>query len=93
MFFYCSMKGKNKMTEKFIKPKSPIVGADGNIFNLIGIASRSLKKEGYYEEANEMSSRVMSSNSYDEALSIILEYIDPVDTYYIENEYGCMDYE
>ena len=81
------------MKEKFIKPKSPIIGADGNIFNLIGIASKSLKKEGYYEEANEMSKRVMSSNSYEEALGIIMEYIDPVDEYELDYGYDDITYE
>lgn len=81
------------MKENFIKPKSPIIGADGNIFNLIGIASKSLKKEGYYEEANEMSKRVMRSNSYEEALGIIMEYIDPVDEYELNYGYDDITYE
>ena len=81
------------MKENFIKQKSPIIGADGNIFNLIGIASKSLKKEGYYEEANEMSKRVMSSNSYEEALGIIVEYIDPVDEYELNYGYDDITYE
>ena len=81
------------MKENYIKPKSPIIGADGNIFNLIGIASKSLKKEGYYEEANEMSKRVMSSNSYEEALGIIMEYIDPVDEYELNYVYDDITYE
>ena len=81
------------MKEKFIKPKSPIIASDGNIFNLIGIASKSLKKEGYYEEANEMSKRVMSSNSYEEALGIIMEYIDPVDEHELNYGYDDITYE
>ena len=59
------------------KPKSPIIGANGNIFNILGIASRTLKRNGMPGEASEMYNRVTSSRSYDEALSIIMEYIEP----------------
>lgn len=36
------------------KPKVKLVGQDGNIFNILGIASRALKKAGYTDEAKEM---------------------------------------
>ena len=58
------------------KPKAKLIGANGNVFNLIGIASRSLKRAGQNDKATEMSKRVMSSGSYDEALSIIMEYVE-----------------
>ena len=64
------------MSEKE-KPMSPIIGANGNIFNLLGIASRTLKENGMAEEAKEMYNRVTSSGSYNEALCIITEYVDP----------------
>ena len=59
------------------RPMCPIIGADGNIFNLLGIASRTLKKNGMADEAAEMYDRVTSSGSYNEALCIITEYIEP----------------
>lgn len=67
--------------EELIKevPKKPIcklIGEDGNIFNLMGIASRVLKDAGKKEEAKEMVDRVTSSNSYEEALGIIGEYVE-----------------
>lgn len=58
------------------KPKCALIGEDGNIFNLMGIASRTLKKNGMAEEAKEMCSRITSSESYAEALSIIDEYVE-----------------
>lgn len=61
------------------KPKCPLIGADGNVYNIIALASRALKGNGMATAAKEMSARVMSSDSYDEALSIIMEYVDPVD--------------
>lgn len=65
--------------DKNIKPKSPIIGADGNIFNLVAIVSKTLKTSGLVNEAQEMSKRVFTSSSYEEALQIITEYIEPVD--------------
>ena len=59
------------------KPMCPIIGANGNIFNILGIASRTLKDNGMTEEATEMYNRVTSSGSYEEALGIITEYITP----------------
>ena len=55
------------------KPDCPLIGQDGNIFNLLGIASRTLKDHDMADEASEMRNRVMGSGSYDEALSIIGE--------------------
>lgn len=62
--------------EEVQKPKAKLVGANGNIFNLLSIASKSLKTAGQKDKATEMSKRVMSSNSYDEALRIITEYVE-----------------
>lgn len=59
-----------------VKPVCKLVGSDGNIFNLLGIASRALKRAGQYDNAKEMSNRVFNSGSYYEALGIILEYVD-----------------
>lgn len=59
------------------KPMCSIIWADGNIFNILGIASRTLKDNGMTEEAAEMYNRVTSSGSYDEALCIITDYITP----------------
>ena len=59
------------------RPMCPIIGADGNIFNLLGIASRTLKNNGMADEAAEMYDRVTSSESYNDALCIITDYIEP----------------
>lgn len=58
------------------KPKCPLIGQNGNIFCLMGIASRTLKRNGMSNEAKEMCSRITSSGSYDEALIIIDEYVE-----------------
>ena len=58
------------------KPKCPLIGQDGNIFNLMGIASNTLKRNGMPDKAKEMCGRITSSASYVEALSIIDEYVE-----------------
>lgn len=76
----------NKHIVEKTKPKCALIGQDGNIFNLIGIASRTLKSNGMQEEAKEMSNRVFSSQSYNEALCIIGEYVEITDEAGIEEE-------
>ncbi len=63
------------MENNRFKPECKLIGEDGNIFNLLGIASRTLKKNNLNEEAGEMWERVMESGSYNEALNIIGEYV------------------
>ena len=60
---------------EIIKPKCKLIGEDGNIFNLMGIASRTLQRAGLSDKADEMKDRIINSNSYSEALSIICEYV------------------
>ena len=62
------------------KPDCQLIGADGNIFNLLGIASRTLREHGLKEQAKEMSDRVFASGSYGEALCIIGEYVNITDS-------------
>ena len=40
------------------KPDCPLIGQDGNIFHLVGIVSRTLKRNGMADEAEEMAGRV-----------------------------------
>ena len=58
------------------KPDCPLIGENGNIFNLAGIASNTLREHGLKEQAEEMKESIFSSHSYDEALGIIGEYVN-----------------
>ena len=60
------------------KPDCELIGQDGNIFNLMGIASRTLWQNGMAEQAKEMQDRIMGGDcpSYDAALRIIGEYVN-----------------
>lgn len=76
------------MSENKKKPDCPLIGQDGNIFNLIGIASRTLRQNGMAEEAKEMTNRIYQSGSYDEALCIMGEYVNITSIDEIEDEMG-----
>lgn len=76
----------NITADEFIKPKAEIIGADGNIFNIMGIASKSLKRSGLHEGSEEMIKRITNSKSYDDALCIVQDYIDPVEVGYHPDE-------
>lgn len=58
------------------KPDCKLIGEDGNIFNLMGIVSRTLRQNGMADEAVEMRDRIRESGSYDEALCIIGDYVN-----------------
>lgn len=58
------------------KPDCPLIGRDGNIFNLMGLASQTLRRNGMKEEAEEMCERIRASGNYDKAQSIIGEYVN-----------------
>ena len=58
------------------RPKMKLLGEDGNIFAIMGRASRLLKSSGQGDKAKEMRDRVMSCDSYQKALSIVSEYVE-----------------
>lgn len=58
------------------KPDCKLIGEDGNIYNLMGLAARTLRKNGLTEQATEMTERITACGSYDEALCIIGEYVN-----------------
>ena len=58
------------------KPKVQLVGQDGNVFNLLAICTRALKRAGQSEKAKELQDRVTSCDSYNKALVIMMEYVD-----------------
>lgn len=58
------------------RPKMKLLGEDGNIFAIMGRASRLLKNAGQSDKAKEMCNRVMASKSYNAALAIVSEYVE-----------------
>lgn len=53
-----------------------LVGMDGNIFYILGTASKLLHRTGQAEQAKEMEQRVKQSHDYYKALGIISEYVE-----------------
>lgn len=68
-------------TQGRIKPPCPLIGQNGNIFNLVGIAAATLRENGMTTEAKEMMEWIMGGgcHSYEEALTILTEYVQPTD--------------
>ena len=52
-------------------------GQDGNIFNLVSIVSNAIKREGATkQERDELLKEVTSSGSYDEALRVLMGWVN-----------------
>lgn len=59
------------------KPRCKLIGENGNIYNLMSIASRTLRENDKSEQADEMFDRITkTAESYEEALAIIMEYVE-----------------
>lgn len=76
----------NDTPKEKIKPDCALIGEDGNIFNLMGIASRTLKNNGMADDAKEMCERIKASGSYYEALGIIGEYVNITSSDDVDND-------
>ena len=52
-----------------------LIGQDGNIFNLMGIVLRALRRNGRSDLCEPFKQAVTSSHSYQEALARIMEFV------------------
>lgn len=68
----CYLKNGEKIADI---PTAPLIGANGNIFNLGGIASNVLREAGLSDQVSKMQKRITSSQSYEEALRVISDYV------------------
>ena len=59
-----------------MKPTVKLIGENGNIFNLLAIATRALKQEGLIDQTPKMKKEVFASKSYEEALGVIEKYVE-----------------
>lgn len=63
------------MTEK--KPSVKLVGTDGNVFSLLAVCKKAGRRAGMSkEELNKFQEEVTSSDSYEEALSVMMRWFD-----------------
>jgi hypothetical protein len=58
------------------KPICILTGQDGNVFNIIGLVSRTLKRAGQADKAREFVDRAMKSKSYDDVLALCWDYVE-----------------
>lgn len=58
------------------KPKAKVLGQDSNVFNLIGICSKSLRTAGRNNQIKEMTDKVFASKDYYDAIRIMGEYCE-----------------
>jgi len=58
------------------KPKCQLARTDGNVFSLGGRVSQTLKKAGLRDEAKMFTERLFKCGSYDEALRLMMEYVE-----------------
>ena len=58
------------------KPECKLSGTDGNVFALSGRVGRALKEAGLLEKRDEFYSRIRECKSYDEALTLMSEYVE-----------------
>lgn len=58
------------------KPVAPLLGAEGNIYNLLCITRRTLQNAGQQEQAEEMWRRALESRDNFKAISIMGEYVE-----------------
>ncbi len=62
------------MESNFKKPIAKVIGKDSNIFVTLGICTKALYDAGYSDKSEELTDKVMSAGSYNEALNIMREY-------------------
>jgi hypothetical protein len=58
------------------KPVVHLIGENGNIFNLMGLASRALKKAGLHDQVKLMLDDVTSQPDYDHALVALERWVE-----------------
>lgn len=65
-------------SQQTAKPDCRLIGENGNIFNLIGLAAHTLREHGLDSQADEMRKRIMGGGCHDyyEALNIIGDYVN-----------------
>jgi len=59
-----------------MKPKCELTETDGNVFALAGRVGSALKRAGQADKAKEFYEKLPNCGSYDEALRLMMEYVD-----------------
>lgn len=68
------MQTTKRLTDLQVK----VIGEDSNIFNLLGLVTKELKRNGYRDLAKELPPQIFECDSYDKALTILDRYVELV---------------
>lgn len=64
------------------KPECKMIGEDSNVFNLIGITKKTLRRAKLYAELETFDAELVeltsSGGTYDDVLALIQKFVDPV---------------
>jgi len=58
------------------KPVCKLIGKDGNAFAIIGNVRKALRNAGMKDKADEFTGKVKTLQSYDDLLSLAMEYVE-----------------
>lgn len=67
-----------QIMERFTNLQVKVVGEDSNIFNLLGLVTKELKRNGYRDLAKELPQQIFECKNYDKALTILDRYVELV---------------
>jgi len=67
---------ERQVFEEMDKPKLKIIAADGNVFNILGLASRAGKKAGWSKEKLDGFLADCMSGDYDHVLQLCMEHFE-----------------
>ena len=60
------------------KPRVDLTGESGNVFAMTGKVIEVLERHGMHFEAKQFFSKVEAIDTYDEVLTLVREYVDPI---------------
>lgn len=64
------------MDVKYPEVTVKLVGEDGNVFNIVGLTTRALKRAGHPEAAKAFSDQAFECSSYDEVLQLVMRTVE-----------------
>lgn len=61
------------------KPECKLLGEDGNVFMVMGLVQRALKRAGQDDKAKEFTRRVAAEcKTYDDVLALLQDFVEVV---------------
>lgn len=64
------------MREDERRPTVPLIGEDGNAFNILGLVKKALRRSGYSKEEIERYQKEATAGDYNNLLSVTQDWVD-----------------